>query len=233
MTMTLLFIGIGLVPSFAWLIFFLREDIRHPEPKRLIALTFVAGVVITAGVLLVQLGMRNFGNEFGIAPYGLLSLIVLAAVEEIAKFAAAYWVTQSHPKEFDEPVDAMVYMIVAALGLAAVENVALVLQTQGALGTPGPLEVGALRFVGATLLHALTSGMVGYAWGRALFRGTNVRSALVRGMAVATALHAAFNYLILKFEPVTLPLIFLIFVAVAVLHDFEKLKKPATVLTAQ
>ncbi len=231
--MTLLFIGIGILPSFAWLVFFLREDIRHPEPKRLIAETFLTGVLFTAVVLVLQMGVRAALGTFGVAAYGWLSLLLLAAIEEVAKFLAAYGVVRSHPREFDEPVDAMIYMITAGLGLAAVENVALVLQSaSGALGEPGPIEIGALRFVGATLLHALTSAVVGYAWGRAAFRGLRVRRAIRRGLLLATALHAVFNYLILNYEPVTLPLLFLIFMAVFVLHDFEKLKQPVTTIHA-
>ena len=47
MTLTTLgyaFLG-GLLPSLIWLYFLLKEDATHPEPKTLIALAFVAGMV--------------------------------------------------------------------------------------------------------------------------------------------------------------------------------------------
>ena len=47
MTLTTLgyaFLG-GLLPSLIWLYFLLKEDSRCPEPRTLIALTFVAGMV--------------------------------------------------------------------------------------------------------------------------------------------------------------------------------------------
>ena len=42
--MTTLIVVLGFLPGFAWLYFYLRED-THPEPKSLIALTFLAGAV--------------------------------------------------------------------------------------------------------------------------------------------------------------------------------------------
>jgi len=40
--MLYIFILLGLLPSFAWLFFFLKED-THPEPKKMIALVFFLG----------------------------------------------------------------------------------------------------------------------------------------------------------------------------------------------
>ena len=44
--MEFLIIVLGLLPGFAWLIFFLKEDI-HPEPKKMIAKVFFVGAVFT------------------------------------------------------------------------------------------------------------------------------------------------------------------------------------------
>ena len=38
------FLG-GLVPAILWLWFWLREDSAHPEPRGLIVITFIAGMV--------------------------------------------------------------------------------------------------------------------------------------------------------------------------------------------
>mgnify|MGYP001585043458 FL=1 len=81
-----------------------------------------------------------------------------------------------------------------------------------------------LRFVGATLLHTLASGFVGYEWGRAIVKKEKPAPYLALGVIGATLLHTIFNYLIIKSGPVTLPLIFLIFLAPFILQDFEKLK---------
>ena len=217
---------LGMIPSFAWLIFYLHEDIEHPEPKRLILYTFIAGALSTLLVLGFQFTAHSWLRSSGVATYGFTSFAFLAAIEEFFKFFAVYLVVSSR-KEFDEPIDAMVYMIVSALGFATVENIGSIFQASAAIyPSPGPLETTALRFVGATLLHTLASGLVGYYWGKALARHGSYIGLIIKGLLIATLLHTIFNYLIIRSEPLVLPLIFLLFVGMFVLSDFEKLKHP-------
>ena len=224
--LTILLILLGMIPGIAWLIFYLREDMDHPEPKRLILYTFLAGALVTVLVLQSQIFVHSWSRSQGVATYSFVSFLLLAAVEEVFKFLAVYFIV-SRRKEFDEPVDAMVYMIVAALGFATVENVGSVFQSNNSLlAGPGPLETTVLRFVGATLLHTLSSGVVGYYWGKALAKHGHYGWLILKGLLIGTLLHTIFNYLIIKSEPVALPLIFLLFVAMFVLSDFEKLKHP-------
>ena len=127
-------------------------------------------------------------------------------------------VIEKHPYDFDEPVDAMIYMIVAALGFAAVENIAA-----AAKGSGLAFETTSLRFIGATLLHTISSGLLGYYWAKEII--TKRRVFLYIGFALATVLHVIFNYLILNYEPVVVPTTFLIVAALLILYDFEKLKR--------
>ena len=222
---TLILIVLGLLPGFAWLIFYLKEDIKHPEPKILIFYTFLGGALVTLLVLWFQYRVHDWLIFQGFSSFGLVSFILLASVEEFFKFFTVFLLI-SRRKEFDEPIDAMIYMIVAALGFATVENVASVLQT-GSITWPsvGPVETTVLRFVGATLLHTLASGLVGYQWGQAIYKKSGHVGMIGAGLVVATLLHAVFNYLIIRSEPIALPLIFLIFFALFILGDFEKLKR--------
>ena len=207
---------LGLIPSFAWLIFYLEED-PHPEPKKLIFETFLAGSISTFIVLGFQSSFSNWAVVHGIAQYSFLSFLALGGIEEIFKFGAARLIIGEHQKDFEEPVDAMIYLIVAALGFSAVENIAAASNAQTLA-----LETTTLRFIGATLLHTLSSGLLGYYWARALIEQN--RNKLLTGFALATLLHASFNYLIIRFEPVVIPTAFLIIFALFILYDFEKLK---------
>lgn len=208
---------IGLLPSFAWLVFYLEED-PHPEPKKLIFETFLAGAISTFIVLAIQVPLNDLAVSNGIAQYTILSFFLLSAVEEIFKFGAARLVIGEHPKDFDEPVDAMIYLIVAALGFAAVENVAAAFNAHGLL----TFETVTLRFIGATLLHTISSGLLGYYWAISIIR--RKKWILFKGLAIATALHVVFNYLILIYEPVVIPTALLMVAALFILYDFEKLK---------
>jgi len=139
------------------------------------------------------------------------------------KFAATYFSINRNPG-FSEPVDAMIYMIVAALGFATLENIGAIsgISPQAAL-IPAVLETVSLRFVGATLLHTLTSGIVGYYWALGIVRGKVARY-LIPGIALAAILHATFNYLILTYGDAVYSVIFLMVVGFFVLNDFEQLK---------
>ena len=186
---TLLLVLLGLMPGLTWLVFYLREDVRHPEPKILLLYAFMAGALITLMVLQIQVISNRWLASHGVDSYGPTSFLILGGIEEFFKFLAVYLVIR-HRKEFDEPIDAMIYMIVAALGFASVENIASVFQaTNGFYPNPGPVETTMLRFVGATLLHTLASGFVGYEWGRAIVKKEKPAPYLALGVIGATLLH--------------------------------------------
>ncbi len=213
--MEFLIVILGLLPGFAWLVFFLKEDI-HPEPKKMIAKVFIVGALFTFIALALEWFFQNFAAKLNVQPTDTFSFFGLSAIEEVFKFLAAYLVVRKS-KFFDEPVDAMVYMVVAALGFATIENLAVVFNViSDGGGFGGAVGTMVLRFVGATLLHALSSGMVGYYW---------ARKAILKGLVFATILHTIFNYLILIFnEEIIYPIVFLIIIAFFVFYDFEKLK---------
>ncbi|MBI4034201.1 MAG: PrsW family intramembrane metalloprotease [Candidatus Brennerbacteria bacterium] len=211
---TLVTLG-AILPSLAWLFFFLREDV-HPEPKRLIAYVFSLGALSTIPVLFVQVGLQEFLQVF---LTNLPAVVLLAFSEELFKFLAAWFGTKKDPA-YDEPVDAMIYMVAAALGFAAVENLFIiggVLDSAAIAPVASATSIILLRFVGATLLHVLASALLGYYWAK--------RNA-AWGLIVATAVHSVFNYLILAIPVGNLLYagLFLVVAAFFVFQDFEKLK---------
>lgn len=219
----LIIVGASL-PSLAWLLFFLKEDV-HPEPKRLIVYTFSIGALITIPVLAAQV---LFQNIFFVAlTKTVVLIVVLALIEEVFKFFAAYWAIHKDPA-FDEPIDAMIYMIAAALGFATIENLFIISNVFNSITSASlsaTTSILLLRFVGATLLHVLASALVGFYWAKGRIE-KRVVPFIVKGIAVATLVHGAFNYLILKFQNSSLlyASILLIVAAFFVFQDFEKLK---------
>ena len=218
--MVIFLILLGLLPSFAWLVFFLKEDER-PEPKKMIAKVFMAGALMTIFVAVLQFSLQKIFVSFS------ASFFVFAVIEEIFKFLAVYLVVRKS-RFFDEPVDAMIYMITAALGFAMVENIAVALNASNIQEAIGAMT---LRFVGATLLHVLTSGIVGYYWAKSLvlknqFLVIGRWPLIIKGLILASLLHMIFNYLILvsKEQILIYPTIFLIIIALFLFWDFEKIK---------
>lgn len=184
---------LGLMPSFIWMSFFLKEDI-HPEPRYLIAKTFLMGIIIAPFVLVLQIGFNPVGSwisNSSLLAGGSLFFLWAAFVEEFFKFYAVRLVALTDP-QFDEPVDAMIYMMVAGLGFAAIENILVLFRTIPN-GINTTLTIWALRAVGATLLHALSSALVGYFLALSWFFGDHRKKLLFVGLTLATLFHFTFN----------------------------------------
>jgi RsiW-degrading membrane proteinase PrsW (M82 family) len=125
-------------------------------------------------------------------------IIGWAVIEEMLKYGASYYAAL-RKRENDEPIDALIYLITAALGFAALENT---LFLSGTLKTGGIIEgvnIGVLRFVGASLLHVVTSGFIGFCIALAFYKARAARRlSRVLGILGAIALHTLFNFYILK-----------------------------------
>jgi RsiW-degrading membrane proteinase PrsW (M82 family) len=216
------FLG-GVCPAFIWLFFWLLEDRCQPEPKRYIFFAFVAGMAGT----LIALPLEKY--VAGYFSSGFALFLSWATIEELLKFGAAYFVALRFAV-YDEPLDAVIYMVTAALGFSALEN-ALFLWT--------PLQQGDilralvtedLRFMGATLLHTLASVTIGVSLALSYYMPAAQRkiSAIV-GVILAITLHTLFNFFILQEGSTATFWIFLcIWVGViAALLVTERIKQPA------
>lgn len=219
----LLFIAFfgGLLPSLLWLAFWLLEDRCEPEPKKYLFITFLVGMVAVVAVLPVE----RFAMQY-FAGAGLL--FVWAVLEEGFKIGAALVALRS--RALDEPLDAVIYMVTAALGFAAMENALFLLGPLESSDAVNAFLTGNLRFIGAMLLHTLASATVGLSMAYAFYRSVLVRRwAFTGGLVLAIALHTLFNFLILKGGA---PLTFSAFITIwagiiAVLFFTEHIKRPA------
>ena len=180
------------MPSLIWLYFLLKEDARCPEPRKLLAGAFIAGMVAVAIVLPLEQWAKMY-------TYSLNStLFVWAAIEELTKYAlAAAFVLWR--KQVDEPSDYVIYMFTVALGFAAAENALFLLAPLSAGNFLGGLATGDLRFLGSTLLHVVASSAVGLTLGLAALWHVHHRIFFVSiGLILAISLHTLFNMLIIS-----------------------------------
>jgi len=182
----------GLFPAFIWLIFWLFEDRKHPEPKRLIALAFIAGI------LSVPLAIFASALTEPLVGDGFTRTLFWSFIEEAVKYGLAY-VLVLRSREVDEALDTFIYMICVALGFAAFEN---------ALYAVGPLleaehadaaSLTVMRFIGATLVHTISSASIGIAMAFAFYKSRRAKTyAVVYGLILATSLHTLFNFFIMS-----------------------------------
>ncbi len=195
------FVG-GLLPALVWLYFLLKEDYRHPEPRSVLLMAFLAGMVAVPIAVPLESLLREYayGAVASCSPYLPLCLPIITAwavVEEVLKYglcaAFVLWRT-----DVDEPIDLVIYMLTAALGFAALENALFLFEPIAARHFLAALATDNLRFVGSTLLHVVASSVIGFALALAHSLPRYARAFVSAcGLILAISLHATFNFLII------------------------------------
>lgn len=212
----------GVLPAILWLWFWLQEDRLHPEPRGMIIRTFIAGMIAVPLVLpLEQLVQKNYALNIT------LVVFLWACAEELFKWGAVY-LAAFDTSAYDEPIDAVMYMLTGALGFAAMENVFFLVNSISNTSLVESLVTGNLRFIGATLLHVLSSGIIGLLVGLSFCKGWVTKKIyLAFGLALAILLHTLFNVYIMKSGGSNIFIVFsFVWVAILLLIvGFEKVKK--------
>ncbi len=212
----------GILPALVWLLFWLREDRKNPEPKRLIMRTFILGMIAVILVLPLQKGVEMlFAGGITI-----LSLAVWAFLEEGLKLGAGYFGGLAS-REDNEPIDPMIYMITAALGFVSLENALFILGPMLGGDIATSIITGNLRFIGASLLHVVSSAIIGVSISFSFYSSKGVRLlAGILGLGLAIIFHTGFNVAIIKWDEMgTLYAFGTVWIAiVAMIFAFEKAK---------
>lgn len=232
LTLCFAFLG-GILPALIWLRYWLRKDNIHPEPTSMIVKTFLLGMGMVPVAFILQ-SIINFGllegyGEEIILRGGFVSAIIVivwSAIEEFVKYSAARNVGLKS-KSNDEPIDVPIYMITAALGFAALENMLFLISPllEGNLGDA--FLTGNMRFIGATLLHVTSSALIGVFGALSYFFKKELkRMYIISGFIMATLLHALFNLFIINNNDIAyLGFITVWFFAVLISVILEKIKK--------
>jgi RsiW-degrading membrane proteinase PrsW (M82 family) len=212
----LLALLVGFVPSLIWLAFWLQADRKHHEPFRLLLVCFFLGAFSVLLAKYAEESLRPFIANFH------TQLLFWAAIEELLKFLVFFFVAYNSPYD-SEAIEPAIYLIVTALGFAALENILYVAQPSIMSSTAAILMTGGLRFFGSTLLHTVSSGFIGIIIGVTAKKFQPV--AIVGGLIGAVLLHAGFNYLVFSSTTDSLMLTyFILLIAAFVSHSvLEKL----------
>lgn len=181
----------GILPTALWLWFWMGEDSEHPEPLGLIILTYIAGAASVFLVLPLQKILS--GMDLG----EIARLAAFAGAEELVKFGMVAFIA-FRARYIDEPTDYTVYLITGALGFSAVENALYLIQPLLDHNVAFFLLAGNMRFLGATILHTVSIGVVGLLMGLGFYRSRErKRSLAIIGLTLGIALHTVFNYFIM------------------------------------
>jgi RsiW-degrading membrane proteinase PrsW (M82 family) len=179
---------VSLLPGILWVYFFYRKDRYEPEPARLIVKAFIYGAlaVIPVGIIELPFADQITGGN-NLVRLLLLSILVIGLTEEFFKlFVVAYGFYNLD--EFNEVVDGIIYSISAGLGFAVVENLLYTV----VFG----YQVGMVRALITTLVHASFSGIAGYYLGLAKMKKGSEVLLILGGLVQVVILHGIYDFLI-------------------------------------
>ena len=185
--MTLL---ITILPSIVLVLYFIKSD-KFKEPNRIIIITFLFGILITipAGYL-NSLIDKNFatGERFNDA---LLSgFFGGGPVEELLKFSILYFYILKE-KAFNEPMDGLVYGVLASLGFATLENLQYVFYFDSEFWTAQ--EIAIFRSYSAIPLHGSCGAIMGFYFGQYAFSAN--KKYLGLAIIVPIIFHGSYNFM--------------------------------------
>ena len=118
------------------------------------------------------------------------AFLVAGLCEEGFKFLVLHKFC-ARKKDFDEPMDGMVYGVVASLGFATLENVLYVLG--------GGMDVALARAATAVPAHACFGGLMGYFYAKAHF-GTRSTGGYMMALAIPIVAHGIYNFPLFMLE---------------------------------
>jgi len=162
----------------------------------MVLIIFLLGMLITLPAYFIEKGMFYLIKILNL-PYIFYIFLGIAGTEEILKYLVVRYRVLNDP-EFDEPLDAMLYMIISALGFAGLENILILFSS--------PFDffemffISIVRFIGAVFLHTLCSGSFGYFLSLSFFEVKNRTKLFITGILIAVLSHGFFNFSITKIE---------------------------------
>lgn len=194
-----------LLPVVFWSAYHLHADRQLPEPPAKLALAFMLGIgSFFLGLLAYRalglLGLRFDAFELArsnLPGLFIYAVLVIGVIEEAVKMIPFLLVVVGF-REFDEPIDGIIYASFIALGFAAVENTLYVPHLDSAAAY-------ARGFV-APVLHIVFASIWGYYVGRAWLGGRNRLAAVVGWLAFTAFIHGVYDFAVLGLPLVGLPI---------------------------
>lgn len=175
----------ALLPSALLLIYFVKKD-RFPEPTHLLVKTFLFGVVSVVPIVILELVFLIATLPLsGTALKPILTAFLVAGFcEELFKFLILHLYC-AKKRDFDEPMDAVVYGVVASLGFACLENVLYVMN--------GGMWIAVARSITAVPAHAAIGALMGYFYAQQHFGEARRARVMSKALWVPIVAHGIYD----------------------------------------
>lgn len=201
------------LPVLFWAGYHYHKDRYLPEPIGNLLLTFGLGMLAVAISAALYSGLELIGLRFDaghLADTDALALfayamLAIGPIEELAKMIP-FLVIVVRFKEFDEPLDGIIYASFIGLGYAAMEN----WQYLDYLSSTAALARG----FASPVIHILFASIWGHWIAGAHLKGRTIVPAAIAGLVVAASLHGLYDFVVILNPRHALPIAALVIVAI-------------------
>ncbi|EJF53086.1 putative membrane protein [Saprospira grandis DSM 2844] len=213
-------LALSVLPGLAICYYIWRRDKHEPEPKHLLFFCFLFGMLSTVPAVFLETMGQNMGiiaDENFLKTFA-FAVGVVGFSEEFCKFLfLRYYIYPK--KEFDEPMDGIVYSVMVSMGFATLENVLYVAQ--------GGYEVAFLRMFTAVPAHAAFAVIMGYFVGLGKFHLHKGKESLflLKGLGLAALVHGLYDFFIFQVNFPSLQYLTFVVLFVAIFISFPMIKR--------
>ena len=209
---------ITILPSLLIVTFFVKSD-RFPEPTNQIIKIFFYGIILCFPAFYLNTALISIYTNTGIGEGLISSFLSAAPVEEVLRFTVLYSLVYKM-KDFNEPIDGVVYGVTVSLGFATLENIYYVYFLSNYFDTTSQ-SLAILRSFSTIPAHAVFGATMGYFFMKYSFIKKQNNLALC--MIVPILLHGSYNFF--AHTNFIVSLLIVIISWVVVLRSFSRLKK--------
>ena len=209
---------ITILPSILIILFFVKSD-RFPEPTSEIIKVFFYGILLCIPAFYINTALDEIYSNTNISEALIRSFLSAAPVEEVLKFTVLYSLVYKM-KDFNEPIDAIVYGVAVSLGFATLENIYYVYVLSDYFGTTSQ-GLAILRSFSAIPAHGIFGATMGYFFMKYTFIKKENNLALC--MIVPILLHGTYNYFVGSIFIISLLIVVISWIIL--LKNFSRLKK--------
>tara|TARA_B100000795_G_scaffold253440_1_gene223618 strand:+ start:77 stop:757 length:681 start_codon:yes stop_codon:yes gene_type:complete len=181
---------ITIVPSLLIILFFVKSD-QFPEPNNQILKIFFYGILLCIPAFIINTVLGTFFANAGFNEL-LPSLLSAAPVEEILKFIVLYYLVYKM-KDFNEPIDGIVYGVTVSLGFATLENIYYVYVLSDYYNVSSQ-SLAMLRSFSTIPAHGIFGATMGYFFMKYSF--IRKQDNLILCIIVPILLHASYNFFV-------------------------------------
>ena len=186
---------LAIIPGIVISIWIYRQDRYQPEPVSLVIRAFICGCLSTVPAVIGQEFFQDLQNSQSLSDTALFSFGIIGVTEELSKFFMLRCFLYNE-KDFDEPIDGIVYAVVIGMGFATLENVMYIFNVDELSGNALLTALG--RGLTAVPAHATFGVLMGAYVGLAKFKPEKREFYMLIGVLLAIFFHGLYDIFLIQ-----------------------------------